>query len=387
MNFTQIVHRIRLRPITPQYPIDDIPDIDPQKFETDPQLGKYRGEQDYFDKGLPTFLENEEDQVPSSTTTNFDSPVRVSISFGTIVQPSAPAFAAAVVVPPENPGLNPTLAPIRLLTPPEHLRQTQTPDSSEESDESVEPTEPFRRSERKQDQNQNRYQDFRFFDAAGKQFRKTQSTKRTSRGDRKEANKFVDLLNNRRKERQEMQLVQRIGAQQSGSNKKKQRLDLNAIEDDTRRNIRIVTEKHFSKNYGMGHCVSSDFHMGAGIAAKFNQLYPQIKQKASNNLTPGSVFAYHDKNSRRWIYNLVTKFEFFQKPFDESLIMGLQLMRNHAEHNRVHHTRLPRPGCGLDNLQWQVVHKTLQQTFKGSAVNITVCLPPKLVASIPKTKY
>ena len=120
-NFTQIVHRIRLRPITPQYPVDDIPDIDPQKFETDPQLGKYRGEQDYFDKGVPTLLENEEDQVPTPTTTNFDSLVRVSISFGTAVQPPAPANAAPVVLPPENPGLNPTVAPRRVLTPPEHL--------------------------------------------------------------------------------------------------------------------------------------------------------------------------------------------------------------------------------------------------------------------------
>ena len=137
----------------------------------------------------------------------------------------------------------------------------------------------------------------------------------------------------------------------------------------------------------MGHCVSSDFHMGAGIAAKFNQLYPQIKQEASKNLTPGSVFAYHDKNSRRWIYNLVTKFKFFHKPFYESLRMSLQLMRNHAEHNRVHHIRLPKLGCGLDNLQWQVVHKILRETFQRSTVNITVCFPPKLVTPISETKY
>ena len=239
------------------------------------------------------------------------------------------------------------------------------------------------RSERIQDQNENRYLDFRFFEAAGKQFRKTQSTKRTSQGDRKEASNFVDLLNNRRKERQQMQLVQRIGTQQSGPNKKKQRLDLSAIEDDTRRNIRIVTENLFSRHYSMGHCVSSDFHMGAGIAAKFHQLYPEINQEASKNLTPGSVFAYHDKNSRRWIYNLVTKFKFFHKPIYESLRMILQLMRNHAEHNRVHHIRLPKLACGLDNLQWQVVHKFLQETFQGS----TVCLLPKLAAPIPETKY
>ena len=92
-------------------------------------------------------------KVPTPTTTSFDSPVRVSISFGTTVPPPAippaPAIAAPVVVPPENPGLNPTVAPRRVLQPPEHLT-AQILDSSEESDESVEPTGALRRSERMQ---------------------------------------------------------------------------------------------------------------------------------------------------------------------------------------------------------------------------------------------
>ena len=56
-NYTQIVHRIRTRPIIPQYQVDDIGDIDPENFQTDPLSDKYRGEQDYFDKGLPGLLE------------------------------------------------------------------------------------------------------------------------------------------------------------------------------------------------------------------------------------------------------------------------------------------------------------------------------------------
>ena len=52
-NYTQIVHRIRLRPIKPQYQVTDIEDINPENFQTDPTLGCYRGDQDFFDNGLP----------------------------------------------------------------------------------------------------------------------------------------------------------------------------------------------------------------------------------------------------------------------------------------------------------------------------------------------
>ena len=176
-NFTQSVHKIRLRPIAPQYPVDDIADINPQNFKTDPLLGKHRGEQDYFDKGLPALLENAKLNVHTTAPKNFDNSVRVSISLGTTVQPPtivpAPAMAAPAVVPSENPGNNPAVAPRRVLTPPEHLT-AQLPDWSEESDESVGPIAPLRRSERLQDQNQNRYQNFKFFEAAGQQIRKTQ---------------------------------------------------------------------------------------------------------------------------------------------------------------------------------------------------------------------
>ena len=33
-NYTQIVHRIRIRPITPQYQVEDIPEIGPANFRT-----------------------------------------------------------------------------------------------------------------------------------------------------------------------------------------------------------------------------------------------------------------------------------------------------------------------------------------------------------------
>ena len=113
-------------------------------------MGKYRGEQDYFDKGLPALLENAKHNVRTTVPKNFDNPVRVSISFGTTGQPPAPPIAApAVAVQPQVPSRNieaaPMVPPRRFLTPPDYLT-ARIPDSSEDSVEYVEPPRPLRRS-------------------------------------------------------------------------------------------------------------------------------------------------------------------------------------------------------------------------------------------------
>ena len=54
-NYTQCVYRIRLRPVVPQYQIDDLPQIDPDKFQRDPMLGRFRGEPAIFDEAFRLF--------------------------------------------------------------------------------------------------------------------------------------------------------------------------------------------------------------------------------------------------------------------------------------------------------------------------------------------
>ena len=338
--------------------------------KTDPLLGKHIGEQDYFDKGLPALLENEKHNVHTTVHQNFDSPAsfhfirynRTAINHTT--SSSSPALSTIT----EGRSSSDSTTKTNFNTP--DFLTARILDSSEDSDECVEPTQPLRRSQRLQQQNQNKYH---VFETAGTQLLKTQPSKHTSQGKTKEAPNFVDLLNNRHKERQQIQFVQRTGSQQSGSNTKKHRPNMNEIQQDTTKNIKIVKEDIFRKTCNVGHCVSSDFHIRAGIAAKFNQLYTKIKRKASKKLIPGSVFEHYDKYSRLWIYNLVKKFNFFHKPFYETLRTSLLLMRNQAERNIIKHTCLPKLGSGLDNLQWQVVQKILRDVSQSSTVKIPVC--------------
>ena len=52
-NYTQCVHRIRLRPVTLRGRIDDLTVNNFENFRRDPSLGHYRGEPTLFDESIP----------------------------------------------------------------------------------------------------------------------------------------------------------------------------------------------------------------------------------------------------------------------------------------------------------------------------------------------
>ena len=106
-NYTQCVHRIRLRPVVPQYQVDDLPQIDPDKFQRDPMLGRFRGEPAIFDESIPTLLLPPSEETSVAHNEEKPPPVTVSLSFpiapavipmGPAVPP-LPAAAAAPAIP------------------------------------------------------------------------------------------------------------------------------------------------------------------------------------------------------------------------------------------------------------------------------------------------
>ena len=154
--------------------------------------------------------------------------------------------------------------PRRILTPPQYLT-AQLPDSSEESDKYVEVTTAPRRSIGIQEQHTNRLSE-RLLEVAGQQHQRTRSAQRTNRGQSVEARNFVDLLNNRRQQRQERQFVPRLGATQIGTSKKRSRTDMNELKiAQITSRMSTVEDNLFGTSSSVGHCLSSDFFMGAGI--------------------------------------------------------------------------------------------------------------------------
>ena len=86
-NYTQCVHRIRLRHVTPQGQIDDLTVINFKNFKRHPSLGHYRGEPTLFDESIPSLLEPPNAVVATKNVTEDPPPVTVSLRF-----PIAPAL-------------------------------------------------------------------------------------------------------------------------------------------------------------------------------------------------------------------------------------------------------------------------------------------------------
>ena len=94
-NYTEYVHRIRLRPVIPQGRIDDLTVNNFEKFQRDPSLGHYRGEPTLFDESIPSLLEPPTTVVATQNVTEEPPPVTVSIRFPIASAPVPVGLAAA----------------------------------------------------------------------------------------------------------------------------------------------------------------------------------------------------------------------------------------------------------------------------------------------------
>ena len=130
----------------------------------------------------------------------------------------------------------------------------------------------------------------------------------------------------------------------------------------------------FTSRDHLCHCVSADFRMGAGIAVKFKEMFGNQEQLQGMNLGPGqiAVMELEDnlKTTKKYIYYLVTKDKYFQKPTYGRLRACLQAMRKHMDEHHVTRVSMPKIGCGLDKLNWNLVEDMIRQELSG--IHITV---------------
>ena len=133
-------------------------------------------------------------------------------------------------------------------------------------------------------------------------------------------------------------------------------------EPDLQDKIQILNgndETIFQANTAIAHCISADAKMSKGFAEKICRKVNGL-QEYCRKTEPyvGSIIPYWDPEINNFIYNLVTKSKFFEKPTLDNLRTSLENMRGHALLNNVTKTSLPKIGCGLDKLQWTDVFKT-----------------------------
>jgi O-acetyl-ADP-ribose deacetylase (regulator of RNase III) len=131
----------------------------------------------------------------------------------------------------------------------------------------------------------------------------------------------------------------------------------------------ILAKMSFTEQYGdlfelpesipLVHCVAADFHMGAGIAVKFLQKFGSKEELRSRNIQVGGVT--HLNHKGRFIYYLVTKQLSWGKPTYKTLESSLISMFVDLKEKNIKTIGMPKIGCGLDGLQWNIVKNLIKK--------------------------
>lgn len=140
--------------------------------------------------------------------------------------------------------------------------------------------------------------------------------------------------------------------------------------------------------HSLCHCVSECLSMGKGIAVLFKQQFGRLDELRAQHVAVGGVAVLPLPGSaRRFVYYLITKPRFNDKPTYDSLAASLGAMFSHMHSNGVTHVSMPEIGCGLDGLKWSLVSDMVQQMIAGSGITVSVYhfKPSKQLHS--RTKY
>lgn len=129
------------------------------------------------------------------------------------------------------------------------------------------------------------------------------------------------------------------------------------------------------ENASLAHCVSEDLHMGRGIAVQFRKRYGRIDELKEQEVKTGELAVL--KDNARYIYYLITKEKYYDKPTYQNLEKTLITLRDHCIKHRVKLLCMPRIGCELDKLEWKRVIYLIRRIFKDVKINIRVYNLPK----------
>ena len=132
-------------------------------------------------------------------------------------------------------------------------------------------------------------------------------------------------------------------------------------------NYQEVIGNIFDSKDSIAHCASADFKMSAGIARHFKRKFlTKCPTDLDHSYTP--LWPQWLPETRRYLYHLVTKQKFFNKPTYSTLRASLERMRTHAENNSISKISMPCIGTGLDQLDWDKVKLLIQETCRTSPV-------------------
>ncbi len=122
----------------------------------------------------------------------------------------------------------------------------------------------------------------------------------------------------------------------------------------------------FMSQTSLAHCVSADLKMGAGIAKIFRDKFGGIDELLSQEPQVGK--ALYLKNENHYIFYLVTKEKYWQKPTYKSLEASLISLNKILESVNIKDISIPLIGCGLDKLKWDKVKVIVAKILENKKV-------------------
>ena len=125
-----------------------------------------------------------------------------------------------------------------------------------------------------------------------------------------------------------------------------------------------------SSDWALCRCVSKDLKMSSGIAVGFKEKFGGLEELRRQRVDVGGVGVLH--KDERYVYYLVTKEKYSDKPSLGSLKASLVAMRERIIADGVRRLAMPRLGCGLDRLAWDEVKDLVFTTFAEVPLEIQV---------------
>lgn len=124
-------------------------------------------------------------------------------------------------------------------------------------------------------------------------------------------------------------------------------------------------------SYALAHCIPANLDVSRGIATCFKEKFGGSQQLLKQNKGPGEAAVL--ENLGRILYYLIIKERSDQVPSYTDLFKSLCEIRKHMEKNNIKRLAMPRIGCGIDNLQWEIVSKMIKYVFSDHELEIIVC--------------
>ena len=134
--------------------------------------------------------------------------------------------------------------------------------------------------------------------------------------------------------------------------------------------IEIEEDLFADSQANLVHCVSRDFKMGAGIAVKFRDQFGNVKALRGQKPPVGGLAVLHLKDlpAPRRIFYLVTKEKYFNKPTYKTFSDSILALKRYCVKHEITSLRMPRIGCGLDKLHWNLIRSLIQKVFVDSGI-------------------